>query len=258
MAALHLPLTDCHAHLCDERLAGDLKEVLARAEQAGIRKIISVSETLNDAHRNMLLAERYPMVEAAAGIYPEFADEPQAREMLELIRANYSRLAAIGEVGLDFWLARTEEQKDLQRLVFSLFIDLAIELDLPLNVHSRSAGNQAIAMLLDRSATRVQMHAFDGKASAARAALAAGFFFSIPPSLVRSRQKQKLVKNLPLDALLLETDSPVLGPEPQKRNEPANLLLAAKMIAELKNTPLDRVVEACWRNTAKLYGKRFE
>jgi TatD DNase family protein len=258
MAALHLPLTDCHAHLCDERLADDLEDVLARAEQAGIRKIVSVSETLNDARRNLRLVDRYAMVEAAAGLYPQFAEELRAREMVEFIRSNHSRLVAVGEVGLDFWLARTEEQKDLQRLVFSLFIDLAIELDLPLNVHSRSAGHHAISMLLDRGATRVQMHAFDGKASAATAALTAGFFFSIPPSVVRSRQKQKLVKNLPLDALLLETDSPVLGPDPQKRNEPVNLLLAAKTIAELKKTSLDSVLEACWRNTVKLYGKRFE
>ena len=86
----------------------------------------------------------------------------------------------------------------------------------------------------------MQLHAFDGKASAALPAVEAGYFFSIPPSVVRSRQKQKLVKQLPLTCLLVETDSPVLGPEPGVRNEPANLPLAIRAIAEIKSLPNHR------------------
>jgi len=109
-------------------------------------------------------------------------------------------------------------------------------------------------LLLEAGATRVQMHAFDGRASAALPAVEAGFFFSIPPSLVRSRQKQKLVKHLPLSCLLVETDSPVLGPDPNQRNQPANITIAIKAIAELKGINEEKVIEAISENTIRLYG----
>ena len=246
-------LTDCHAHLADPRLETDLEAILDRARTAGVNRIIAVSETMEDLRRSLALAELHPMITVAAGLYPEYADADKAREMIGYIEANRRSIMAIGEVGLDFWLAKTDEQKELQRQVFLQFINLALRLDLPLNVHSRSAGKHAVAMLLQQKASRVQMHAFDGKSSSAAAAVDAGYFFSIPPSVVRSAQKQKLVKYLPLDVLLLETDSPVLGPVPDRLNEPANLLVAARAIAELKKIGLQTVLEATCRNTAKLY-----
>jgi TatD DNase family protein len=98
------------------------------------------------------------------------------------------------------------------------------------------------------------MHAFDGKISAARAAVEAGYYFSIPPSVVRSRQKQKLVRHLPLSALLAETDSPVLGPDAGTRNEPANLAVALAAIAEIKGVTVEAVNTAVAANTKALYG----
>ena len=124
-----------------------------------------------------------------------------------------------------------------------------------MNIHSRSAGRHAIALLLENNAERVQMHAFDGKSGAALPAVEAGYFFSIPPSVVRSRQKQKLVKQLPLSCLLLETDSPVLGPSSKERNEPANIWQSVKTIAALKDVSEEAVLAAVSENTEKLYGK---
>ncbi|MBW2411666.1 MAG: TatD family hydrolase [Deltaproteobacteria bacterium] len=98
------------------------------------------------------------------------------------------------------------------------------------------------------------MHAFDGKASAAMPAVEAGFYFSIPPSVVRSRQKQKLVKNLPLPCLRVETDSPVLGPTRDERNEPANVLISINAVAEIKGVSEAKVIEAVTENTRRLYG----
>ncbi len=108
---------------------------------------------------------------------------------------------------------------------------VALELDLPLNVHSRATGRRTIELLLGRGARRVQLHAFDGRAATAEPAVEAGYFFSVPPSIARSRQKQKLVRRLPLDRLLVETDSPVLGPEPEERNEPLNATVSVREIA---------------------------
>ena len=248
------PLVDTHAHLCSPEFDRDRGEVLARACATGVGAIIAVGETLADAERNIDLAEKFPMLKPAAGLYPTFLDCDQADKMHTFIRSRRAQLAAIGEVGLDHWAVKEETDRELQREIFKDFIRLSQELGLPLNVHSRSAGRHVVAMLLEEGAIRVQLHAFDGKASAALPAVEAGYFFSIPPSVVRSRQKQKLVKQLPLTCLLVETDSPVLGPEPGVRNEPANLPLAIRAIAEIKSLPEPSVAEAVSENTARLYG----
>jgi TatD DNase family protein len=209
---------------------------------------------MGDARRNIELAEKHPMIRPGAGLYPTILDLDQAQEMLSFIRKERSKLVAIGEVGLDFWVVKEEHQKEIQKEILKSFVGLSNELNLPLNVHSRSAGRHAVSLLLEYGATRVQMHAFDGKASAALPAVEAGFFFSVPPSVVRSRQKQKLVRHLPLSCLLVETDSPVLGPDPKERNEPANVTVSISAIAELKNVSQDEVIQAVVENTKLLYG----
>lgn len=246
-------LVDTHAHLCDAVFDNDRSEVLERALKSGVNTVIAVGENLADAEKNLELSKLHPMIKPAAGLYPEHVDLGLADEMRGFIRENKDRLVAIGEVGLDFWVVKEDAQKDIQREIFKRFIQLSCELKLPLNVHTRSAGRHAVAMLLENNAKEVQLHAFDGKASAALPAVEAGYFFSIPPSVTRSRQKQKLVKQLPLANILVETDSPVLGPEPPKRNEPANLLISIKSIADIKNLPEDEVIEAVVENTSKLY-----
>lgn len=247
-------LTDTHTHICDEAFNADRADVLARAEQSGIRAIIAVGEDLADGEKNLALAREFPILKPAAGLYPTRLDFAAAEEVVAFIRANRTALWAIGEVGLDFWVVKAEEARAVQSDIFARFIDLSIELDLPLNVHSRSAGRHAVDLLTRNGARRVQMHAFDGKITTARPALEAGYFFSVPPSIVRSRQKQKLVRHLPLDCLLVETDSPVLGPDPHGRNEPVNLKVSVRAIAEIKAVPEERVIEAVVANTRALYG----
>jgi TatD DNase family protein len=246
-------IVDTHTHLCDPVFNRDRNAVLKKAQSAGLAAIVAVSENLSDAAKNLELTDQYSLVRAAAGLHPTHLDLEQAQEICTFIRAERSRLVAIGEVGLDYWTAKDESERQLQRDIFNMFIDLSLELDLPLNVHSRSAGRHAIALLLERGATRVQLHAFDGKASSALPAVEAGYFFSIPPSVTRSPQKQKLVKRLPLSCLMIETDSPVLGPSREERNEPANAVLSVNAIAELKNINKAKVIEEAYKNTCQLY-----
>ena len=247
-------LVDTHTHICDSSFDPDRKDVLERASEAGIGAVIALGEDMADARRNIELADSHPMIRPAAGLYPTILDLDQAQQMQSFVRKERSKLVAIGEVGLDFWAVKEEPQKELQKEILKDFISLSRELDLPLNIHSRSAGRHTVALLLEHGATRVQMHAFDGKASAALPAVEAGFYFSIPPSVVRSRQKQKLLKHLPLSCLLVETDSPVLGPDPGKRNEPANVAVSVKAIAESKNIREGEVIEAVAENAKLLYG----
>lgn len=252
---LRSSLVDTHAHMCDPSFDGDRGAVLERARKAGVKAIIAVGEDLADARKNVALAKKYPILKPAAGLYPTHLDLEQAHQMADFLRGNKSRIVAIGEVGLDYWVVKEDSKKALQREILIIFIELSKTLNLPLNIHSRSAGRHAIALLLESNAARVQMHAFDGKAGAALPAVEAGYFFSIPPSVVRSRQKQKLVKRLPLSCLLIETDSPVLGPVPSERNEPANIRQSIKAIAELKDVSEEKVVAAVSENTERLYGK---
>jgi TatD DNase family protein len=247
-------IVDTHAHLCDPIFDSDRKVVLKKAQANGLAAIVAVSENLSDAHRNLELADRYPFVHAAAGLHPTQLDLKQAQALCTFIRKEHSGIVAIGEVGLDYWAVKDESEKQLQRDIFRTFIDLSLELDLPLNVHSRSAGRHAIALLLEYGASRVQLHAFDGKAASALPAVEAGYFFSIPPSVVRSPQKQKLVKRLPLSCLMIETDSPVLGPSRDERNEPANAVLSVNAIAEFKHISQTEVIEEAYKNTCRLYG----
>ena len=250
----HIKIVDTHTHICDSSFDADRSEVLERARQAGVGAVIGLGENIADARRNLELADKHPMIRPGAGLYPTILDLDQAEEMRSFIRNERSRLVAIGEVGLDFWVVKEDSQKELQKEILNGFINLSKELDLPLNIHSRSAGRHAVALLLENDATRVQMHAFDGKASAAMPAVEAGYYFSIPPSVVRSRQKQKLLKHLPLSCLLAETDSPVLGPEPQQRNEPGNITISIKAIAESKDIAEEAVIEAICENTLHMYG----
>ncbi len=247
-------MIDTHAHLCDAAFADDLAAVLGRAREAGVHRVIAVGESLQDARLNVELAAAYPdLVAPAAGLFPTRLDMDEADELCAWMRRRRESLAAVGEVGLDHWKVKEDGERELQRELFSRFIALATELDLPLNVHSRSAGRATIELLLERGARRVQMHAFDGRAASALPGVEAGFYFSVPPSVVRSAQKQKLVRRLPLSCLLLETDSPVLGVEPGRRNEPAEVARSLAAIAELKQLDLREVEEAIAINERRLY-----
>jgi TatD DNase family protein len=189
-----------------------------------------------------LTSQRPSLIDTRAHMCDQGFDEDRDAVLERARQAGIGAIIAVGE-------NLTDARKNLE-----LFIELSKELNRPLNIHSRSAGRHAIALLLENNAARVQMHAFDGKAGAALPAVEAGYFFSIPPSVVRSRQKQKLVKRLPLSCLLIETDSPVLGPTPDERNEPANIRQSIKAIAELKDVSEEEVIVAVCENTERLYG----
>ena len=250
-------LVDAHAHLCSDAFREDLEAVLDRAAAAGVSRIIAVGETLEDAEANLALAARFPQVKVCGGLYPTTLDREAADALVAFIRAHRAAVVGIGEVGLDHWVVKEEPEREIQRQIFADFIALANALDLPLNVHSRSAGKVTVQFLKAQGARRVLLHAFDGKASAALEGAEAGFFFSIPPSVVRAPQKQKLVRALPLERLLLETDSPVLGPDPTARNEPANLRIACQAIADLKGVPFAEVAVRTTANARALFPRAF-
>ncbi len=255
MNSNHIGIIDTHTHLNDILFRFDRSNVLVESRASGVIGIVTVSDNLKGAQVNLKLSKVHPELLPAAGLFPGIVDTKQAEQVENFIVKNSKKLVAIGEVGLDYQAVQGHQQRETQQEIFSRFIELAEEMDLPLNVHSRHAGKEVIEILIRKQANRVQLHAYDGSTEDAMKAVEAGFYFSIPPSVVRSEQEQSLVKALPLDSILLETNSPILGPHPDKRNVPANISIVAETIAELKKESLDSVYHATLSNTYKLYGK---
>jgi TatD DNase family protein len=252
-----LELFDAHAHIASADFGGDLPEVLARAEAAGVCGIVAVAENLEEAERTLVLSEQHSLVKPAAGLYPTILDHSAADAVVDFIRRHSDRLVALGEVGLDHWVVKEEAEWKIQEEILGKFVALSNKLEVPLNVHSRSAGRHCIAFLREQGARHVLLHAFDGKVGAAADGVEAGYFFSIPPSVVRSAQKQKLVRFLPLECILLETDSPVLGPDPSVRNEPMNVTIACQAVAGLKGVPPEEAARITTGNARRLFPRAF-
>lgn len=251
-------IVDTHCHLQSQEFDADRDEVLDRASDAGVTAALMMGEDSADNARLADLAEEYGggrlRLLACFGVHPDRAEGADLAAIELQIRARRDDLVAIGEVGLDYWVAKEDAARARQREVLTRLAKLAIELDLPLSVHSRSAGHHSLALLEQVGAKRVCMHAFDGAAKhAARGYHELGYFFSVPPSVLRSPQKQKMVARLPLAALLLESDSPVLAPEVGQRNEPANVVRGAHKIAEIKGCSVDEVVAVTGANARRLF-----
>ncbi|XP_032803963.1 deoxyribonuclease TATDN3 isoform X3 [Petromyzon marinus] len=238
-------LVDCHCHMTAEDFDADIAEVIEKAKKAGLVALVSVAEHHGEFARILELSERFPgFVLPCLGVHPVQGSPCQPR-------------SATLEVGLDFSprVAKTEQDKQGQREVLSRQVALALRLDLPLNVHSRSAGRPTIQLLKEQGAQNVLLHAFDGRPSVAMEGIQAGYFFSIPPSIVRSEQKEKLVKQLPLEYLVLETDSPALGPVKQTRNEPSNIVVSCEYVARVKGVSVEHVAQVTTANALRLFPK---
>ena len=256
-------MIDCHSHISHSIFDQDRKKIINRAQQAGVKTIIAVGENNDDSRLVLKMCRKYPgVLLPCMGIHPDaFAEDKKApsdadiADIITLIRENRQDLFGIGEVGLDYRVVKSEKRRLKQQAFLSQMVDLSNELSLPLNVHCRSAGHYTLNLLAHCNAEKVLMHAFDGRASYAMQAFKdRRWIFSIPPSIVRSSQKQKLVKTLPLDALALESDSPVLGPDPRLRNEPANLVHVVRCIAEIKGESEEKVRDITTQNAQQLFG----
>ncbi|XP_048213005.1 putative deoxyribonuclease TATDN3 isoform X3 [Perognathus longimembris pacificus] len=248
MGPMDLGLVDCHCHLSAPDFDSDLDDVLEKAKKANIMALVVVAEHSGEFEKIIQLSERYSgFILPCLGVHPVQGLSPEDQRGVTLedldvalpIIENYKdRLLAIGEVGLDFSprFAGTQEEKEEQRQVLIRQVQLAKRLNLPF-------------------ADKVLLHAFDGRPSIAMEGVRAGFFFSIPPSIIRSGQKQKLVKQLPLTSICLETDSPALGPEKQTRNEPSNISVSAEYIAQVKGISVEEVIQVTTQNALKLFPK---
>ncbi|OUM59882.1 hypothetical protein PIROE2DRAFT_46697 [Piromyces sp. E2] len=267
---------DCHAHINSPSFSKEaISDLVKKAQEKNVKGIISVTETYEDCLDVLNVVMQYPnIILPGLGLHPiqPLVDENGQRldkggrsstldevyPILDLIKEHKDEIVCIGEVGLDYspqFLKNVEEEKEIQKQIFQKQIELANEYNIPLNVHSRSAGHYAIETLISKNAKNVLLHAFDGKPGYALKGLQAGYYFSIPPSIRRSPQKQKLVKNLPLDRIILETDSPALSPEKNTINESSNVVISCEEIAKIKGISVEEVARITNENAIKLFPK---
>ena len=263
----HGSLIDTHAHLTDKAFSSDLSQVIQRAYEAGVEKIITVADSEQAWQETIASARNQEHMYAAIGVHPHDADRYGSSERLTVFKkkltqtASANRITAIGETGLDYYKGYSDPLN--QKNLFSAHLTVARELSLPLIIHCRQAYDDLIALLKDfiptftgRSLPGV-VHCFSGTLTDAEALCAMGFFLGIdgPITYPKSPVLKNVVKNIPLKALIVETDCPYLAPQcfRGKRNEPSYLPYIAAEVAQIKKIPLETVCTATTANARKLF-----
>ena len=254
---------DSHAHLTDERLL-DTEAVLAACREAGVRRVLDAAGDLEDSALCIAHAQAYDCIHAAVGVHPHAAQDTQLEEGLKKLGelAAQAGVVALGEMGLDYYYDR--DWREAQKAWFDAQLDLAEETGLPVIVHDREAHGDTLDILRGhKNRVRGVIHCFSGSLEMARECIGLGYYISFSGSVTfkNAVRLQKVAAGLPLDRILVETDSPYLTPEPIRKirpNQPAHVVQVAECIARLRNEDVLRVAEATYRNACALFGIRDE
>jgi len=260
------PLFDTHAHLDDERFAGELDAVVRRARQAGVKGILAVGTSAASSRETVRLAEQYEDVFAAVGIQPNSAAEAGPGDWDRIAAlAEHPRVVALGETGLDRHWDFTPF--DLQQDYFGRHLRLAQDRGLPVVIHCREAEADLLPMLREvagRGPLRGVLHSFSGDGQFAAECLGLGLFISFAGQVTYTNRKfeplRAVARTVADDRLLIETDSPYLVPHPlrgrEKRNEPSHVLLTATRLADLRGVPPESLAAQTTANARRLLGIR--
>jgi TatD DNase family protein len=255
-------LIDTHAHLDDERFAGDLPAVLERATAVGVVNTLTIGIDLATSRAAVELAARFPQVKAVVGIQPNHVAEAGATDWDEivLLAETAANVVGVGESGLDRYWDRAPFP--LQEEYFTRHLELARRLNKPIVIHCREAEIDVMRVLREQfhahGPIRGVMHSFTGDIAVAVACLEMGLHVSFAGMVTykNADDLRKVAATIPLDRLLVETDSPYLAPVPVrgKRNEPAYVRHTAECVAKVRGVSADEVCEATTRNARELFG----
>jgi TatD DNase family protein len=249
---------DSHAHLDLPEFTHDRDAVIARAQAAGIENIITIGIGIRECESALQIAQTRPFIYAALGMHPHNAKrlDLQALDFIEK-NARHPKVVGIGEMGLDFYRNRSSREDQIR--CFRAQLDLAKSLKLPVIIHDREAHGETLAILREEhgGAHGGVLHCFSGDARMAFACIDMGFYISIPGTVTfkNAQTLHEVVRAVPLEHMLIETDCPFLTPIPfrGKRNEPAHVRLVAEKIAEIKRVAVEEVGRVTTRNTKKLF-----
>jgi TatD DNase family protein len=256
-----MPLVDSHCHLDFLADQEDLAAIVARAEAAGVRRLVTISTKLSTFPEVRAIAERFDSVYCSVGVHPHEAGGEGVEDPAVLVElAAHGKVVGIGETGLDYYYEHSPRAR--QQASFRAHIEAARRTGLPLIVHARDADDDVVAILreeYDASAFPGVIHCFTAGPALARAALDIGFYISLAGIITfkNATELRETVAELPLDRLLVETDSPYLAPVPKrgKTNEPAFVRYTATALAEQRGLAVEEVIEITGDNFFRLFAK---
>lgn len=251
---------DTHAHLDGQEFEPDRSEVIRRAEEVGVKRIINASSSLSSCRESLQIARDYPSIFVAIGIHPQEIKDflPDFTELEKFL--SHPKVVAIGETGLDYYW---DSQFILnQKKALQIHIELAEQNRLPLILHSRSS-DKDLVKICQQSIRNIPViwHCFSGDEEAFLKALALDFYFSLGGLMTfpNARRLRGFIPKIPLNRLLLETDSPYLAPQKKrgKRNEPSYLIETAKYLSVLLDIPLNRLQMQIFQNVKDVFGEKL-
>ena len=251
---------DTHAHYDDEKFDVDRDEVILRANSMGVENILNVGINLETSKKSIELAKKYDFIYAAVGVHPheiENLEQDYINQLEDLINQNRHKVVAIGEIGLDYYYDFAP--KSLQQKVFIEQIELAKKVGLPVAIHDRDAHGDTLDIIKQQHVSEVSgiLHCFSGSQEMANEVLKQGLYIAIGGVVTFKNAKKivDIIKNVPMDRLLIETDLPYLTPEPfrGKRNESAYLKYVVEKIAKIKDLPEQEVANITTNNAKRLF-----
>ena len=251
---------DTHAHYDDESFDADRDALLAAMPAQGVGLILDPGCDIETSQKAVALAEQYPHVYAAVGYHPENC-APYTSADLDTLRTltKHPKVVAIGEIGLDYYWEQNPP-KELQQKVFRAQLALAQELALPVIVHDREAHEDCLEIIKEFPAVRGVFHCYSGSAEMARELWKRGWYtgFDGPVTYKNARKTVEVAQEVPLDKLLLETDSPYMAPVPVRgtRNDSRNIAHIAAKIAEVRGLTADEIIRIAAENGKRLFGIR--
>jgi len=249
-----MELFDSHAHYNDEKFEGE-ESIIEEIYKEGITRLITAGYSLETTKKAIQIAKRYEFVYATAGISPNDIEGTTEKDLEEIEKlAQNEKIVAIGEIGLDYYW--NKENKEKQKEIFIQQIEIANNLNLPIVIHTREAVQDTLEILKTNKARGV-FHCCPLNIELIKEGLKLGFYISFagPVTFKNSKNANHIIEYVPMEKILIETDSPYLSPEPLRgrRNDSRNVKYIAQKIAEVKNIPVEEVARITYENAKRLF-----
>lgn len=253
---------DVHAHYEDERFAEDLEKELELIRSCGIEYIINAGSSLENSKRALEIAQAHTNIYCTIGIHPEFTDElDKVNELKEIYEHGKSKIVAVGEIGLDYHYEGFDKER--QRQLFIEQIKLAKSLNLPIQIHSRDAVADMLEIFNNKEIQdnvlprKIMFHCYELNEELTKIIIDRGYSISLGGNITYKRKEsaKEQIKKIPLEQIMLETDSPYLAPKEVRgtRNSSKNLHYVAEEIARIKEIPVEQVVQTTYNNAIEFY-----
>ena len=248
-----MQMFDAHTHIDMRHFKNDRDRVIQRAREAGLVGMVTSSISPASFRRTLGIVKKHKdLIYHSAGCSASQVTKEEAEQIIGLTRKYSTDIVAVGEVGLDYHWVKEPTARTAQEPIFSMFIELATELDLPIVIHSRKAEARATEMLEAQFSGDVLMHCFDGDPDVAKRVADNGWYITLPANFSKYRNRVRSAEILPLEQILLETDGPYLSPT-SGRNEPANIHYGCESLSKTLDQPIETIADTTTTNTKRFY-----